>query len=273
MFQNGKIEIFNHGNILEGHSSVVWDPNKKNKIIQHFESQKPPQNLLVRNFEIEVESVQNLLCIPNLKGLISLDDMNRADGINGFTELEIFICLSKINVNIDLNKLKKLKILSIIASNLNNFDLAENLEILHIEKVKADFDVSNNLNLRELSFQNGTLKNFICIKHSKKLKKLVARDVSSLESLEGLSNLHSKLEYLEIFNANKLTKLKNLRYLENIKTLYLQRIPDVSNLEFLVGLNKLEKLVLGCKVEKVEYKYIKHIKYVFIPGYEGNTME
>lgn len=272
LFQNRKVEIFAHRNILEGHSSVVWDPKKEHQIVRHFESINEPRNLLISNFEKDVKSLEKLLRIPNLKGIISLSDMNKAESINSFTELEIFICLHKINTEVDLNKLKNLKILSSTANNLINFHLAQNLEILHIDKAKADFDVSNSINLKELSFQFGTIKNLNGIKHSKYLKKLEARNVNSLESLEGLNEKHSQLEYIEIYSANKLRNLECLPYLKNLKTLYLQRIPDVSSLAFLSGLNNLERLVLGCKVGKIENKYIKHIKDIFIPDYEGNTI-
>lgn len=268
-----KVEVFVHENLLHGHSSLVWDSTKEQRIRKHFQSSTEHLNLLVRNFEKDVESIESVLSLDNLNGIISLSEIAEASCVNALTKLEILVCLNVNKEKFDLNELSNLRILSTHANNIKHLSSTRSLEVLHIEKAKIDFDVSSNLNLHHLSFENGAIENFHCVRNCKGLKKVEARNVNSLQSLEGLNENQEELEYLEIFGASKLKDLESLAALKNLKTLYLQRIPDLPHLRFLKGLSRLERLVMGCEVEEVDHELVKNIKHVFIPNYEGNTMK
>lgn len=268
-----KLEIFNHSNILDGYSSVVWDPKKEKEILDHFRKDKDPQGILIRNFEEHVQSIQKLNSIKNLKSIVFLSEVNGPVAFDSFLDLRCLICSHRVSKKIDLNKLTHLKILSTSFNNIINLHLNESLEILHIDKPKSNLDISNSQRLKEISFQFGNLTNLVSLSPLKQLQKIEIRNANSLLSLEGLNENHKNVEYLEIFSANKLINLNAISSLTNLKALYLQRIPDLKNLTFLQGLNNLERLVVGCNVSKIDEKYINGINEILIPGYGDNTLQ
>ena len=272
LFRRSKLEVFDHNHILNGYSSIIWSPKNENKIVQHFINDEEPKSILIRNFKEDVNSIEKLISVRNLKGLVILSDISKFLPIDSFTELEILVCVNKVANKVDLDKLKNLKILSTSANNVINLNLTKNLEALHLDNVKPNLNISKNEKLQELSFHNGSLENFDCLKYLTKLKKIEARNMRSLLSLNGLNKNLQNLEYIEIFSAGKLDNLDAISTLKNLKTVYLQRIPDVPNLNFVKDLIKLERLVMGCGVKEIDENYIKNINDIFIPKYKGNTL-
>ena len=272
LFRRSKLEVFDHNHILNGYSSIIWSPKNENKIVQHFINDEEPKSILIRNFKEDVNSIEKLISVRNLKGLVILSDISKFLPIDSFTELEILVCVNKVANKVDLDKLKNLKILSTSVNNVINLNLTKNLEALHLDNVKPNLNISKNEKLQELSFHNGSLENFDCLKYLTKLKKIEARNMRSLLSLNGLNKNLQNLEYIEIFSAGKLDNLDAISTLKNLKTVYLQRIPDVPNLNFVKDLIKLERLVMGCGVKEIDENYIKNINDIFIPKYKGNTL-
>ncbi len=272
LFSQSKLEVFNHSHILNGYSSIVWSPENENKIVQHFSKNEEPKSILIRNFKQDVNSIEKLISIRKLKGLVVLSDITEFLPIDSFLELEVLVCVNKMPSKVDLDKLPNLKILSISANNVINLNLTNNLEALHLENVNPDLNLSKNKNLLEISFHNGSLENFNGLSNLIKLKKIEARNMRLLKSLNGLNENLQNLEHIEIFRAEQLQDLNAISTLKNLKTVYLQSIPDVDNLNFVKDLINLDRLVMGCNVKDIDKNCIKNISEIFIPKYNANTL-
>jgi hypothetical protein len=235
-------------------TSIQFSTQLSTKIIHRLEKiifkNRPDIFLRVYGFYGEVCDLFFLEYIPSLRK-VSADCLQNATGIEVVT------------------KLKDLEILGVGIFDLDNFDFLDsinpNLKELYLHQTKSGkprIDSIRRFQNLEFLYLEKQQKGIESISQLKNLKKILLRSISTpnLDYLIGLNELWSvdiklggikcfnaletlpKLKYLEIWQVRGLSDLSFLSKLKSLQNLFLQSLPQVTELPNLHNLNELRRV-------------------------------
>lgn len=190
---------------------------------------------------------------------------NQNDIIKYQKEEAIFIS-DDIDFEIDLSIFTKVKELRIQCNKFRNIGSLKNLEYLNIMPLKTKYleEVSILYNLTRLDITKGDIANLDFIKGLNKLEKLELYYLRKLSCISGLEKVSNSIKDLSFVSCKNIKSLVPLKKLVNLKRLELTKV-RIEDLEFLKGINKLEKLlILETSIDSVDLSPATNIPWISI---------
>jgi protein phosphatase 1 regulatory subunit 7 len=254
--------------------SLIIEACKIEKCIKYIKEKRIVSIQINDSLGGKLNDLSFLKEIPNIESVSVLQENLDLSPINSLIGLK---CLNfnESKQKIDFNNFPNLKKLGCnYSKSISNLDKAINLEWLYLHNYNKEnlLDFSSMNNIRFLHLFNTSIKNLLGIDNCSLLKNLDIDKAPKLSSLEGLSSKNISLTKMSIYNAKLLTDLTSIELLDNLEFLWLKKIPDVNNLDFLKNSKVLNNFCLGAKLIQKEYSNVINVKKIFIPGYSGNTM-
>jgi Leucine-rich repeat (LRR) protein len=204
---------------------------------------------------------------------IQIDTINDAFCKLPFESLYINKC--KINSLKNLNLNKTCKKITIIDSQISDYDVLPemNLEYIKIQSSNIKFDVlCNCIKLREIIYKNNQLTEIPNLLNLKFLHTLSLSNnkIKNIENLKNLIDLHTlDLSYNEIENIIILNNLKKLKYvyLNNNNITNLNDLEDLTNIIHLnISSNNIKNIDMILNYKNLEILNIKNNKITILPN-------
>ena len=256
-------------------NSLVFDPKNISKTIKYI-NEKNIKSIMFNSFYFKsIDDISFLNEILEIESISIQDDKIDLSPINHLKKLKR-LHFDETKQEIDLNNFPDLRIIGgNYSKKILNIARATNLEWIYLHNYNKE-DLKDFIfmkNLKFLHLNNTNIKNLIGLDYLSFLQDLDIEKAPRLDSLCGLCVKNSSLTKISIFNAKILTDLKSIENIENLEFLWLKKIPDVKNLNFLKNSKRLNNFCLGAKLIEKEFSQVKNVKDIFIPGYKGNTMK
>lgn len=212
-----------------------------------------------------------------IKGIWILDEEIDITPLNNLLELQFlsFNYTKHTKGKIDFKNFPKLKHLSIISyapKNMYNIGALTDLISFHCSRWnEIDLEIiSQNIELKKLTFDYSKLENLKGIEHLKSLKQLDIYSAPSLKDISSLFEVKNSLSNLMFDLCPSIENFSVLEYLQNLETFVIQKSSPLDSVQFIKHLKKLRYAYIGSEVldgdieilkeKNIEYKKSKSYK-------------
>ena len=255
--------------------SLLIDINRIEKITNYI-NKRNIKSITINPYYFEklnnLDFLKEIAHIEELK--ILQDDLIDIQGIEYLGEIKHLV-FNGVLKNINFDKIRTLRFLSCAYSNrMINLETLLNLEILHLENYK-ETDLSQFKNcflLKKISLVNTTISSLNGIQEFQHLQEIEIDRAPKLVTLKGVNEIND-LKIIKIFNAKNLSDVEAINSAKKLEKLWLQKIGEINDFNFLKDLSCLNTLVIGTNVKNKNFEILMDIKNVFIPGYSKNTLK
>ncbi len=255
-------------------NTLILEKEKLAKTIKYINNQRI-KSLLINSSYSKIDDLNFLTEITHIEDISILQNNLDLSPINYLINLRS-LSFDESKQIIDFSNFPDLEVLGCNYNNkLENLESLKTLKWLYLYNYNKD-DLQEFSQMKELYFfhlYNTSIKNFNGIGELSNLEDFSVDRAPKLESTIGFTEKNCKLEVLQLFNAKTLINTDSLGKLVNIKKLYLQRIPDIPNLDFLKEFIQIQTFVLGANVVNKDFKYLDKIPNILVPGYKNNTLK
>lgn len=246
--------------------SLIIDGSKIRKTIDYINQNEIKSIMINSAYFNNVKDLEFLIELKNIESIAILDDGFNLSILNSMSNLrKLSFGIAK--QEIDLSNFKFLKILGCDYSNkIYNLEKALNLEWIYIRNYKKEnlLEFAKMVNLKFLHIYNTKIENLIGIDNLINLKDFEIEKAPLLNDLNGLSARNISIKRFCIDNAKTLTDVDKIALLVNLEELFLFKIGNIENIEFIKNLKFLKKIAIGAKINFLQKDYLKHIKEVHI---------
>ena len=126
-------------------------------------------------------------------------------------------------------------------------------------------------NLKFLHLYITSIKNLNGIGELENLEDFDIDSGRKLETLDGFSEKNKNILFFSIYNAKKLNNLDSMKYLSNVEKIFLTKIGDLDNIDFVKYFNNIIIFCVGGTIKHIDENLLSKIKKVNVTGYKGNN--